>query len=69
MGVGRILSRGDTRVFSKICVGGAKVAKFGFSHSKLRKPPFLLEFSNSMFVGRGGAGDHGLSAHPEMFGC
>ena len=26
---------------------GPKVVKFGFYHSKLRKQPFLLKFSNS----------------------
>ena len=32
---------------SKIFVGGPKVVKFDFSHSKLRKQPFLLKFSKS----------------------
>jgi len=33
--------------FSKIFLGGSKVAKLVFSHSKLRKQSFLLKFSKS----------------------
>jgi len=44
IGVGKILSRG---AFQKVFLGGPKVVKFVFYHSKLRKQPFLLKFSNS----------------------
>jgi len=47
MGVGRICSGGPLRDFSKIFPRGAKVVKFVFSHSKLRKKSFLLKFSKS----------------------
>jgi len=45
MGVGRIFPGRAIGSFSKIFLGGPKVAKFVFSHSKLRKQPFLLKFS------------------------
>jgi len=47
MGIGRIFSRGGTGGFSKIFPGGPKVVKFVFSHSKLKKQPFLLKISKS----------------------
>jgi len=47
MVVGRIFSRGALWDLSKIFLGGQKVVKFDFSHSKLRKQPFLLKFSKS----------------------
>ena len=47
MGVGWIFSRGGLRVFSLIFLGGPKVSKFVFSHSKLRKQPFLTKISKS----------------------
>ena len=46
MGVGRIYSRvGPLGNFSKFFPEGPKVAKFVFSHPKLRKQPFLLKIS------------------------
>jgi len=47
MGVGKIFSRGALVDFSKRFSRGAKVAKFVFYLSKLRKQHFLLKFSNS----------------------
>jgi len=38
---------GDTSFFQNFSRGALKVLKFGFSRSKLRKPPFLLKFSES----------------------
>jgi len=38
---------GDARYFSKIFLWGPKVVKIIFSHSKLRKQPFLLKCSNA----------------------
>jgi len=43
MVVGRIFSRGALWDLSKIFLGGQKVVKFDFSHSKLRKQPFFTE--------------------------
>jgi len=47
MDVGRIFSRGGTLIFPGEAKynfpGGAKSAKFHFTHSKLRKRPFLLK--------------------------
>ena len=48
MGIGRIFSGGATTGdFSKIFLGVAKRGEICFSHSKLRKQPFLLKFSKS----------------------
>jgi len=49
MGVGRIFSRGGgSRGFSlNVFQGGAKVVKFVFYPSKLKKQPFLLIISKS----------------------
>jgi len=48
MGVGTIFSRGGTRgFFQNFSKGGAKVVKFVFFHSKLKKQPFLLKMSKS----------------------
>jgi len=48
MGVGRIFFQGATRgFFLNFSSGGPKVVKFYFSHSKLRKQPFLLKISKS----------------------
>jgi len=46
-GVGRISRGGATRGFFQNFFGEQKVVKFGFSHSKLKKQPFLLKFSKS----------------------
>jgi len=44
MGVGRIFSRGSTRgFFQNFSRKGAKVVKFSFYHSKLKKQPFCTE--------------------------
>ena len=48
MGVGRIFSReSHERIFLNFSRVGPKVMKFDFSHSKLRKQPFLLKFLKS----------------------
>ena len=47
MAVGSIFPGGRQWIFPKVCLGGSKVAKFVFYHSKLRKQQFLLKFSNS----------------------
>ena len=48
MGLGRIFSRGATKGFiQNFSRGGPKVVKFVFSHSKLQKKLFLLQFSKS----------------------
>jgi len=38
---------GATGFFRKFFYGGAKVVKFAFYHSKQRKQPFLLKYSDS----------------------
>jgi len=43
MSVGRISSTGVRGDFSKICWRGPKVAKFVFSHSKLKFKPFIAK--------------------------
>jgi len=51
MGIGRGFSMGaPLGDFFKSFLGGPKVAKFVFSHSKLRKQPFLLKFSKSRWA-------------------
>jgi len=47
MGVGRIFSREALRDFFR---GGGKSSEICFSHSKLRKQPFLLKLSKSRRV-------------------
>jgi len=49
MGIGKSFPGGPLVDFSKSFSrdGGPKVVKFVFYHSKLRKQPFLLKFSNS----------------------
>jgi len=48
MGVGRIFSREWPLLdFTKFILGGTKVVKFGFHHSKLKKQHFLLNISKA----------------------
>ena len=51
MGAEWIFSRGATRGFFLNFPRGPKVVKFHFSHSKLRKQPFLLKISQSRGLG------------------
>jgi len=46
MGIGRIISRGATRGFFKILVGGSKVVKLVFP-LETKKQPILLKFKKS----------------------
>jgi len=65
VGVGRIFSGGEGTwgFFQNFSRRGPNVAKFVFSHSKLRKQPFLLKISKS----RPPSDAHGLDHNLELF--